>query len=245
MLPTTTPPTTIQILPGYRPGILGRTIEMHMDYYYPLAGWGHSFEAGLAAALGPFLKRLDDANKDPQVAKEEEEDDAVAAADGGNVKPSTRGRKNQVWAAIQVQNNKKERIVGVVYIDGDYYRFGEHKEEKGEEVCRLRCLIADDSVRGLGVGGKLFAAAMAFVKEEAGFQECRLTTSRQLEAARRLYERGGFVVVEEKKEEYVREDDGRKQIFERMQYVWRRDGGAAPEEEKKRADLTGTQVVVG
>lgn len=116
-------------------------------------------------------------------------------------------------------------------------------------MCWLRCLIVDDSVRrGLGVGGKLFAAAMAFVKE-VGFRECRLATSRELEAVRRLYGRGGFVVVvEEKSEEYVREDDGRKQIFERMEYVWRRDGGGGDggdgTEEKKGAD-TGTEMVVG
>ncbi|KAK3950679.1 acyl-CoA N-acyltransferase [Pseudoneurospora amorphoporcata] len=241
---TTTP--TIQILPGYRPGILGHTLDMHMDFYSPLAGWGVSFEAGLACALGPLLKRLDgmDVIKDPQKFNKEATD--------GEVTPP-RGR-NQVWSAVQTQDqdqdqaqgNKKkdsERIVGVVYVNGDYYRMGEHKEEGGEEVCRLQCLIVDDEVRGLGVGRKLFAAAMAFVKE-AGFRECRLTTSRELKAARRLYERGGFVVVEEKNEEYVRDDDGRQQVFERMEYVWRRDGSGGDVSEETQTD-TGMEVAVG
>ena len=209
-----------------------------MDFYAPLAGWGHSFEAGLALELGPFVKRLGDDARDSQAAKDEEDEDVAVPTADGNVK--LRGR-SQVWCAVQVQEDKKERIVGVVYIDGDYYRLGEHKEEGGEEICRLRCLIVDESARGLGVGGKLFATAMAFVKE-ARFRECRLATSRELEAARRLFERGGFVVVEEKSHEYVREDNGRKQIYERMEYIWQRYGGDGSEQ--ARSD-TEKEVVVG
>lgn len=222
MPPTTTEPSTIQILPGYRPGILGRTLEMHMDYYGPLAGWGHYFESFMASTLGPFLKRLDDARDPFQKPPTSPEEEETAAARSDEVKSSS-GR-NQVWTAIQVdQNTGKQRIVGTAYIDGDIYRLGEHKEEGGEEVCRLRFVIVDESVRGMGVGGKLFEAAMAFVKEK-GYRECRLSTSRVLKAAVKLYERGGFVLVQEKMEEYTREDDGKKQLWNMMDYVWRRDG---------------------
>lgn len=217
-------PSTIQILPGYRPGILGRTLEMHMDYYGPLAGWGHFFESYMASSLGPFLKRLDDARdpfQKPTPTNSAEEE--TATIEGDDAKSSSSSGRNQVWTAVQVQDNGKQRIVGTAYIDGDFYRLGEHKEEGGEEVCRLRFVIVDESVRGLGVGGKLFAAAMAFVKEK-GYRECRLSTSRVLEAAVKLYERGGFVLVQEKMEEYVREDDGRKQLWNMMDYVWQRDG---------------------
>ncbi|CCC14145.1 hypothetical protein SMACR_08486 [Sordaria macrospora] len=242
--PTTAQPT-IQILPGYRPGILGRTLEMHMDFYSSFAGWGPSSEAGIASGLVPFLKRLggDDVAKGPQKSNNKEgQEDAVATTDGGEVVMKLPHGRSQVWSAVQVredQENQKDRIVGVVYVDGDFYRSGERKEEGGEEVCRLRFYIVDEEARGLGVGGKLFAAAMGFVRD-AGFRECRLSTWRQLETARRLYEREGFVVAEEEIQEYTREDDGRQQVLQWMNYVWRRDSG---DSEKRRADI-GTEAVV-
>ncbi|KAK3334799.1 hypothetical protein B0H65DRAFT_553150 [Neurospora tetraspora] len=196
-MPPTTPPT-IQILPGYQPGIPSRTLEMHMDFCAPPS------PAQLAVALSPVLKRLDGVDEDP-------EDAAADNGADGKVKPLTH-KRNQVWSAIlKSQDEKEQRIVGVVYISGDYYRFGGSIKRRKEKKM--------------------------------------LATSRELEAVRRLYGRGGFVVVvEEKSEEYVREDDGRKQIFERMEYVWRRDGGGGDggdgTEEKKGAD-TGTEMVVG
>ena len=218
--------------------------------------------------LGSFLKRLDGPGG-PIDDDDTKEEDAPATTttigSGGKVK-KLRGR-NQVWAAVKTEevqdqdqdqdpeNSSKskrkskkmsEQIVGVVYVNGDYYRMGEHKEEGGEEVCRIQFFIVDEEVRGLGVGAKLFKAAMDFVKE-AGFRECRLSTSRELTAARRLYEGNGFVVVEEKHEEYTRDDNERKQIWQRMDYAWRRDesgGGADSGEEKKRTDGE-TEVGVG
>ncbi|KAK3397733.1 hypothetical protein B0T20DRAFT_230084 [Sordaria brevicollis] len=222
MPPPTTDPSTIQILPGYRPGILGRTLEMHMDYYGPLAGWGHYFESYMASSLGPFLKRLDDA-VDPFSKPPTTPEEKAAAAAKCEVIESSKGR-NQVWTAIQTEpDTGKQRIVGTAYIDGDFYRLGEHKEEGGEEVCRLRFVIVDESVRGMGIGGKLFDAAMAFVGEK-GYRECRLSTSKALKAAVKIYERGGFVLVQDKIEEYIREDNGKKEFWNMRDYVWRRDG---------------------
>ncbi|KAK4044563.1 hypothetical protein C8A01DRAFT_31352 [Parachaetomium inaequale] len=152
-------PSALSIVAGYRPGILARTLEMHMDYYYPRNGWGREFEAALSTGIGDLLKRLD--------------------------RPM-----NQVWSAVLATTAQGgsavpplERTVGVVYVDGEYCG--------REGVARLRAFIVDDSVRGLGVGKKLFAAAMGFVRA-AGFRECELTTQRSLTVARRLYEREGF-----------------------------------------------------
>ena len=174
--------TAVAILPGYRPGILARTLEMHLDYYYPRNGWGREFEANLSTSLGDFLTRLD--------------------------KPV-----NQVWAAMlrtpaqQPQAPSVERIVGVLYIDGDI--------SGHEGVARLRAFIVDESARGLGVGKKLLGAAMEFVKE-TGFRECHLSTLRDLTIARRLYEREGF------KEAGENWFEGFGKGIMRMAYVWRR-----------------------
>jgi len=182
--PSQTP--TIAIVPGYRPGILARTVEMHLDYYYPTNGWGLEFEAALSTDLGDLLKRLD--------------------------KPIT-----QVWSAVSSTPARDplappvERIVGVVYVDGEV-----HQEEG---VARLRYFIVDESTRGLGVGKKLFVAAMEFIKE-SGFRECRLSTLRTLTVARKLYESVGF---EEVGESWF--DTFGTRTLE-LHYVWRRPDDA-------------------
>ncbi|KAL2128936.1 hypothetical protein VTI74DRAFT_8460 [Chaetomium olivicolor] len=177
---------SISIIPGYRPGILARTLEMHLDFYYQTEGWGREFEAALSKGLGDLLARLD--------------------------KPV-----NQVWSAIlrnPAQDSKAppmERIVGVVYVDGEYYGKG--------DIARLRCFIVDTSTRGMGVGKQLLRAAMGFVREK-GFRQCQLTTMRKLNAARRLYEREGF---KEAGEQWF-EGFG-KGVME-LTYVWNRPDDA-------------------
>ncbi|KAL1841505.1 hypothetical protein VTJ49DRAFT_6996 [Mycothermus thermophilus] len=195
----------ITIAPGYRPGILARTLEMHLDYYYPRNGWGRQFEAVLSTGMGDLLKRLDrpvnqvwsavlSAPAPVQTPAPTENPTPLPAPAGEGPLPATA-------AALA------ERIVGVVYIDG---------ECTGEDgVARLRCFIVDESVRGTGVGRKLLNEAMEFVKR-VGFRECRLSTMRSLAAARRLYESVGFV---EAGEEWFEEFG--KGAWE-MKYVWRR-----------------------
>jgi N-acetylglutamate synthase-like GNAT family acetyltransferase len=48
----------IQISPGYRAGLIGRVIDMHMTYYAPFAGFGQRFESVLAGGLASFCDRL-------------------------------------------------------------------------------------------------------------------------------------------------------------------------------------------
>ena len=42
---------------GYRPGVLGAMVGLHMAYYAPHWGFGAAFEAKLAAENGAFLDR--------------------------------------------------------------------------------------------------------------------------------------------------------------------------------------------
>ncbi|KAK3996474.1 acyl-CoA N-acyltransferase [Cladorrhinum sp. PSN332] len=51
---------SLTIIPGYRHGILARTLEMHMDYYGPLYSWGAKFEAGFGSSLTKLISNLDE-----------------------------------------------------------------------------------------------------------------------------------------------------------------------------------------
>lgn len=48
----------VSIESGYRPGLIGRTVEMQADYYARLAGFGSFFESKVAAEMASFVNRL-------------------------------------------------------------------------------------------------------------------------------------------------------------------------------------------
>ena len=73
-------------------------------------------------------------------------------------------------------------MVGSITIDG-------HGEDDG---AHLRWFIADPEIAGHGVGGRLMDAAMGFCRDR-GYTRLWLTTFAGLDAARRLYDRHGFV----------------------------------------------------
>jgi GNAT superfamily N-acetyltransferase len=89
---------------------------------------------------------------------------------------------NQFWSAVH-----DNQIVGTVAIDG---------EDLGVGIAHLRWFIVDDSVQGSGIGQQLLLEAMAFCDAKK-FTETHLWTFKGLDAARRLYERHGFVLAEE------------------------------------------------
>ena len=79
-----------------------------------------------------------------------------------------------------------ERIVASVTLDhlGD------------EDGARVRWFVAEPGMQGSGVGRLLFDALLAFAAEP-GQTRLHLWTFAGLAAARRLYDRAGFVVTEE------------------------------------------------
>ncbi|EAQ92537.1 hypothetical protein CHGG_00772 [Chaetomium globosum CBS 148.51] len=89
-------PPTVSIVAGYRPGILARTLEMHLAFYYPREGWGRKFESVLSTGLGDLLDRLDRPVNQVWAAV------MTTPAQHPGAPPL-------------------ERTVGVVYIDGEAY----------------------------------------------------------------------------------------------------------------------------
>ncbi len=86
------------------------------------------------------------------------------------------------WAAASAG-----QFAGAIVIDG---------HAPGSDGARLRWFIVDPRFQGRGIGTALMSKAMAFSKE-AGFSKVFLWTFKGLEAARRQYERAGFVLTEE------------------------------------------------
>lgn len=49
----------LRIEPGYQPGLIGRAVDMHAQFYARAHGFGAVFESRVAAGLAEFLPRLD------------------------------------------------------------------------------------------------------------------------------------------------------------------------------------------
>jgi ribosomal protein S18 acetylase RimI-like enzyme len=67
---------------------------------------------------------------------------------------------------------------------------------KENATCELKRLYVSASARGRGVGSALYAHAEEFARS-AGYEKIWLDSSRKFIAARKLYEKNGFVLLEE------------------------------------------------
>jgi GNAT superfamily N-acetyltransferase len=81
----------------------------------------------------------------------------------------------------------QEQIVGAIAIDGAQASAG---------GARLRWFILLPAYQGMGLGKRLFTAALDFCRD-GGFHKVYLTTFAGLDAARHLYEEAGFRLISE------------------------------------------------
>jgi len=93
----------------------------------------------------------------------------------------SRSARDQLWVAEQTG-----RVVGCIAIVG-----------ATATEAQLRWFLVDPSARGLGLGKRLLAEAVAFC-EACGYESVFLWTVSALTAAARLYRSAGFDKVEEK-----------------------------------------------
>ncbi len=90
--------------------------------------------------------------------------------------------QNETWRA-----ETGGRIIGSISIDG---------EDLDEGIAHLRWFIVSNTMRGAGVGESLLTRALDFC-DKHGFEQTHLWTVKGLDAARKLYEKHGFVLAEE------------------------------------------------
>ena len=102
----------------------------------------------------------------------------------------------EAWAAIDGDG----KIVGTVFVDVVDAHDAEFENWKHEDevakIAHLRMFIVEQGLQGKGVGRRLLVEAIAFV-DAVGYAETKLWTFRGLEAAKKLYERFGFIMVQE------------------------------------------------
>ncbi|MEE4119064.1 MAG: bifunctional helix-turn-helix transcriptional regulator/GNAT family N-acetyltransferase [Paracoccaceae bacterium] len=104
------------------------------------------------------------------------------AQDMAEFMPRAEAEGSRTWHATRAG-----RIVGVISIDGG---------RLGDGLAQLRWFVVDEGMQGTGIGSELLRRALAHADAE-GFREVHLWTVRGLDAARRLYDRSGFILAEE------------------------------------------------
>ncbi len=76
----------LSITSGYTPGCIGRIIQLHAHYYYPLVGFGLPFESQVARELAAFCERYNPAQDGLWLARDAatQEVHGAIAIDGAN-----------------------------------------------------------------------------------------------------------------------------------------------------------------
>ena len=163
--------SAIRIERGYRPGLIGRCLELQALYYAEHIGFGQTFEYGRAHDIAAFFARMPHARSEVWYALDGDEIVATIAVDGHTFNDTSARESDEKSADASAR-------------------------DLGRDGAQLRWFITADVTRGTGIGRRLIADALAFC-DHIGFARTHLWTFAGLDAARHLYETCGFVLVDE------------------------------------------------
>jgi DNA-binding MarR family transcriptional regulator/GNAT superfamily N-acetyltransferase len=99
-------------------------------------------------------------------------------------------KRERCW--IAVRNGER---VGTIFL-----------VKKSGTVAKLRLLLVEPSVRGLGIGKQLVSECVSFARQ-VGYKRILLWTQSELHTARHLYEQSGFKRIEQKPHQSWGRDD--------------------------------------
>lgn len=164
----------IEVRRGWRPGALGRLVELHGDWYARHWRMPRVFEALVARGLADFSDSYDERRGDGLwlAVRGERVVGGVAIVGPARAAPAA------LDAAGREAPARFDATLG---------------SARDPRLHRLRWFILDDAAQGLGAGSAMMREAMDSVAGRPVF----LTTFAGLDAARALYERHGFVLTHE------------------------------------------------
>lgn len=141
------------IISGYHPGLLGRCIGMHMQYYSRTLGFGAFFEALLATGLGEFLPRLDSPKNEVWMVTDGEKILGTIFIDGEDL-----GENKAHLRYFIVDDSLRNRGFGRKLIQ----KAMDFVDEHGYEETHLY------TVKGLDAARSLYEASGFILTKEAG-----------------------------------------------------------------------------
>ncbi|CAO3438768.1 GNAT family N-acetyltransferase [Azospirillum endophyticum] len=99
--PQTGAAPAVRIEQGYRPGLIGRAVEMHARFYARAHGFGAVFESKVAAGLADFLPRLDRPCNAVWTALDGDRIVGTIAIDGEDLSSQAPGTAHLRWFIVE------------------------------------------------------------------------------------------------------------------------------------------------